>query len=111
VQYWIIQTLNSLALGGLLFLLAAGFSLIFGLMRTVNMAHGALLLLGGYIAYDVQQSMTNGGDLYVVGLEGNLLKVHYQGACGSCPSSLSGTLAGIESLVKSVDPDMEIIPV
>jgi Fe-S cluster biogenesis protein NfuA len=53
----------------------------------------------------------DGGDLYVVGLEGNLLKVHYQGACGSCPSSLSGTLAGIESLVKSVDPDMEIIPV
>ena len=53
----------------------------------------------------------DGGDLYVVALEGNVLKVHYQGACGSCPSSLSGTLAGIESLVKSVDPDLEIIPV
>src|SRR5512147_3202959 len=36
----------------------------------------------------------DGGDLYVVGLEGNRLMVHYQGACGSCPSSISGTLAG-----------------
>jgi Fe-S cluster biogenesis protein NfuA len=54
---------------------------------------------------------SDGGDLYVVGLEGNVLKVHYQGACGSCPSSLSGTLAGIEGLVKSVDPDLELIPV
>jgi Fe-S cluster biogenesis protein NfuA len=53
----------------------------------------------------------DGGDLYVVGLEGNILKVHYQGACGSCPSSLSGTLAGIEGLVKSVDPELEIVPV
>ena len=41
----------------------------------------------------------DGGDLYVMGLEGNKLTVHYQGACGSCPSSLSGTLAGIENLV------------
>lgn len=53
----------------------------------------------------------DGGDLYIVGLEGNILKVHYQGACGSCPSSLSGTLAGIEGLVKSVDPELEIVPV
>jgi Fe-S cluster biogenesis protein NfuA len=53
----------------------------------------------------------DGGDLYIVGLEGNVLKVHYQGACGSCPSSLSGTLAGIEGLVRSVDPDLEIVPV
>jgi len=37
--------------------------------------------------------------------------VHYQGACGSCPSSLSGTLAGIESMVKSIDPEIELVPV
>ena len=53
----------------------------------------------------------DGGDLYVVGLEGSTLKVHYQGACGSCPSSISGTLAGIESLVKRVDPEMEVVSV
>jgi branched-chain amino acid transport system permease protein len=48
MQFWVIQTLNSLALGGLLFLLAAGFSLIFGLMRIANLAHGALYMLGAY---------------------------------------------------------------
>ena len=53
----------------------------------------------------------DGGDLYVVGLKGNKLEVHYQGACGSCPSSLSGTLAGIESLVRSIEPDIEVVAV
>ncbi len=53
----------------------------------------------------------DGGDVYIVGLEGNELHVHYQGACGSCPSSLSGTLAGIEGLVRQVDPDLEVVPV
>jgi Fe-S cluster biogenesis protein NfuA len=53
----------------------------------------------------------DGGDLYVVGIEGHTLKVHYQGACGTCPSSISGTLAGIEGLVKRIDPEMEVIAV
>ena len=53
----------------------------------------------------------DGGDLYVVGLEGNQLSVHYQGACGSCPSSISGTLAGIESLVRQIEPDIEVVAV
>jgi branched-chain amino acid transport system permease protein len=41
--------MNSLSLGGLLFLLAAGFSLIFGLMRIANLTHGSLFMLGAYI--------------------------------------------------------------
>ena len=53
----------------------------------------------------------DGGDLYVVGLEGNRLMVHYQGACGSCPSSISGTLAGIESLVRQIEPELEVVAV
>ena len=53
----------------------------------------------------------DGGDLYVLGLAGNQLTVHYQGACGSCPSSLSGTLAGIESLVRQIEPDIEVVAV
>ena len=53
----------------------------------------------------------DGGDLHVVGLKGNKLEVHYQGACGSCPSSLSGTLAGIESLVRSIEPEIEVVAV
>jgi Fe-S cluster biogenesis protein NfuA len=53
----------------------------------------------------------DGGDLYVLGLSGNQLTVHYQGACGSCPSSLSGTLAGIESLVRQIEPEIEVVAV
>ena len=53
----------------------------------------------------------DGGDLYVLGLDGNTLTVHYQGACGSCPSSISGTLAGIESLVRQIEPDIEVVAV
>jgi NFU1 iron-sulfur cluster scaffold homolog, mitochondrial len=53
----------------------------------------------------------DGGDLHVLGLEGNTLTVHYQGACGSCPSSLSGTLVSIENLVKSLEPDLEVLAV
>ena len=53
----------------------------------------------------------DGGDLHVVGLEGKTLKVHYQGACGSCPSSLSGTLAGIENMVRRLDPELEVIAI
>ncbi|NIW24902.1 MAG: branched-chain amino acid ABC transporter permease, partial [Gammaproteobacteria bacterium] len=45
---WIILTINSIALAGLLFLLSAGFSLIFGLMRIPNLTHGALFMLGAY---------------------------------------------------------------
>ena len=53
----------------------------------------------------------DGGDLHVIGLEGDRLTVHYQGACGSCPSSLSGTLVGIENLVRSIEPDMQVVAV
>ncbi len=49
MQFWVVQTFNSLAMGGLLFLLAAGFSLIFGLLRVPNLAHGALFMLGAYL--------------------------------------------------------------
>ena len=53
----------------------------------------------------------DGGDLHVLGLEGNKLTVHYQGACGSCPSSISGTLVSIEQLLKTIEPDIEVITV
>lgn len=59
MQFWIIQTLNSLALGGLLFLLAAGFSLIFGLMRIANLTHGSLYMLGAYLGVSVLDVVPN----------------------------------------------------
>ncbi len=54
---------------------------------------------------------SDGGDLHVVGLAGNELSVHYKGACGTCPSSISGTLRGIEGLLKSIEPDIEVVAV
>lgn len=59
MHFWIIQTLNSLALGGLLFLLSAGFSLIFGLMRIANLTHGALFMLGAYVGVTVLHYVPN----------------------------------------------------
>jgi branched-chain amino acid transport system permease protein len=53
--------LDGITFAGLLFIVASGFSLIFGLMRVVNMAHGSFYLLGGYIAYEIQQTMTGEG--------------------------------------------------
>ena len=53
--------LDAVTFAALLFIVASGFSLIFGLMRVVNMAHGSLYLLGAYIAYEVQQRMTGKG--------------------------------------------------
>jgi branched-chain amino acid transport system permease protein len=49
----ILQGINGISLAALLFLLASGFTLTFGLMRVVNMAYGAYYLLGGYIGYSV----------------------------------------------------------
>ncbi|MBL1214449.1 MAG: NifU family protein [Ignavibacteriae bacterium] len=53
----------------------------------------------------------DGGGLEVLGLEGLTLKIHYQGACGSCPSALRGTLVAIENLLRrEVNPNLEVIP-
>lgn len=47
---------NGITLGGLYFLVASGFTLIFGLMKIVNLAHGSLYLFGGYIGYEVAEA-------------------------------------------------------
>ncbi|MBO0688214.1 MAG: branched-chain amino acid ABC transporter permease [Candidatus Dormibacteraeota bacterium] len=51
MQGFVEQTLNGLTFAGLLFLLGSGFTLIFGLMRVVNLAHGGTYLVGGYVGY------------------------------------------------------------
>jgi branched-chain amino acid transport system permease protein len=48
MTFWLVLTVNSVTFGGLLFLLSAGFSLIFGLMRIPNLTHGSLFMLGAY---------------------------------------------------------------
>ena len=59
MNFWLVLTVNSITFGGLLFLLSAGFSLIFGLMRIPNLTHGSLFMLGAYV-----------GATFVVGLLG-----------------------------------------
>jgi branched-chain amino acid transport system permease protein len=59
MTFWLVLTVNSITFGGLLFLLSAGFSLIFGLMRIPNLTHGSLFMLGAYI-----------GATFVVGMLG-----------------------------------------
>ncbi|MQA88419.1 MAG: branched-chain amino acid ABC transporter permease [Streptosporangiales bacterium] len=58
---WLIQALNGLSFGMLLFLIAAGLSVSFGVMRVLNLSHGSFFLLGGYLG------------LAVLGLTGNFL--------------------------------------
>jgi NFU1 iron-sulfur cluster scaffold homolog, mitochondrial len=52
----------------------------------------------------------DGGGLEVKGLDGYTLKIRYQGACGSCPSAIRGTLVAIENLLRrEVNPAIEVI--
>ena len=52
-QFWVVQAFNGISYGALLFLVGAGLSLIFGVMRIVNLSHGSYFLLGGYVALSV----------------------------------------------------------
>src|ERR671931_911364 len=49
MEFWLTQAFNGISYGAMLFLLASGLSLIFGVMRIVNLAHGSYFLLGGYV--------------------------------------------------------------
>ncbi len=69
------QLLNGLTLAALLFIVASGFTLIFGLLRIVNLAHGALYLFGGYIGYTVATLSGN----FVLGILGAMAAVAVMG--------------------------------
>jgi NFU1 iron-sulfur cluster scaffold homolog, mitochondrial len=56
--------------------------------------------------------MGDGGYVEIIDLKEHTLNIRYQGACGSCPSSLSGTLMAIEGMLKQeVDPEIEVVAV
>lgn len=53
----------------------------------------------------------DGGGLEILGLEGKTVTIRYQGACGSCPSSIQGTLIAIQNLLQSeVDAELAVVP-
>jgi Fe-S cluster biogenesis protein NfuA len=54
----------------------------------------------------------DGGDIEVLGLNGSILEVRYEGACGTCPSSTAGTLDAIQGILREeFDPEIEVVPV
>jgi len=59
MQFWVIQTVNAVAYGSLLFLIASGFSLIFGLMNITNLTHAAYYMLGSYLGFAVANYIGN----------------------------------------------------
>lgn len=55
---------------------------------------------------------SDGGWLEVIELENSTLKIRYEGACGSCPSSLTGTLMAIENMIKEeIDPEITVVAI
>jgi len=54
-RLFLVTVVNGLTLGSLYFIVASGFTLVFGLMRNVNLAHGSLYLLGGYVGFFVAE--------------------------------------------------------
>ncbi|HTX57474.1 MAG TPA: branched-chain amino acid ABC transporter permease [Candidatus Acidoferrales bacterium] len=72
--------LTGLGLGGLYFLVASGLSLIFGLMRVLNMAHGALFTIAAYIAWQVTLPLL-GGNLTLAWFAGIVVAIVAGGAC------------------------------
>ncbi|MEH2483418.1 branched-chain amino acid transport system permease protein [Nitrobacteraceae bacterium AZCC 2146] len=78
MQFWIIQSLNSLSLGALLFLLASGFSLIFGLMRLANLTHGAFFMLGAYFGAVALRTF-EGINFWIVAIGSGLLVAAFGG--------------------------------
>ena len=80
-----ITLLNGLTLSSLYFIVAAGFTLVFGLMRNVNLAHGSLYLLGGYIGYFVAEAT----GYFVLALAAGFLWRRWSGLAMQVASSAS----------------------
>ena len=59
MQFFLTQLMNGISFGAVLFLLSSGFSLIFGVMKIVNVAHGSYYMLGGYVGLSVMRGTGN----------------------------------------------------
>jgi len=53
MEFWLAQTISAFSFAAILFLLSSGFSLIFGVMRIVNITHGSLYMFGGFVGVSV----------------------------------------------------------
>ncbi|HTM73655.1 MAG TPA: branched-chain amino acid ABC transporter permease [Pseudolabrys sp.] len=82
MTFWLVLAVNSVTFGGLLFLLSAGFSLIFGLMRIPNLTHGSLFMLGAYI-----------GATFVIGILGAKVNFWVAALLATVSVAMLGALA------------------
>ena len=73
--FWTIQILGALSLGMLLFLLGSGLSMIFGLMRIINVAHGSFYMIGAYLGVEILRHV----DSFVLALLGAALTITFVG--------------------------------
>jgi len=76
MSLWVVLAVNSVTFGGLLFLLSAGFSLIFGLMRIPNLTHGSFFMLGAYLASSL---IAYGFDFWTAAVAAGLLVAAFGG--------------------------------
>jgi len=65
IRFWLIQAFNGISYGALLFLVGSGLSLIFGVMRIVNLSHGSYFLLGGYRIFMIATATVIGVGLWL----------------------------------------------
>src|SRR3954463_5410248 len=98
MTFWLVLTANSITFGGLLFLLSAGFSLIFGLMRIPNLTHGSLFMLGAYV-----------GATFVTGMLGAQINFWLAAVLATIAIALTGAV--IEKLLLRRLPGNELAQV
>ena len=70
-----------------------------------------VLIIEAVLDQAIRPALANdGGEVEVLGIEGNIINVHYQGACGTCPSSTTGTLSYIETFLKdTLHRDLSVV--
>jgi len=92
---------------------ASGAEAVGGAIAAVVSSDPRLLRINEILDEKVRPALAgDGGYLEILSLHDHTLSIRYQGACGSCPSSLTGTLMAIEGMLKQeVDPELEVVAV
>lgn len=103
---FVLTLMNGLTYGALLFVIASGFTLVFGLMRVLNLSHGAFYLLGAYVGYTVSRTIT---EVFTQGMPA----LGDMGAgigwfLGVCAAAASGALMALvlQRLIRGVDGEL-----
>ena len=110
MTYLLTQTLNGLFSAALLFLIASGLTLAFGVMKIVNIAHGSFYMLGVYVAYSVflrTQSLLWGAvvAIAVVGTIGFVMQRYFLRRFAADPAGTNDDDDGVRAAVQGCGVD------